>query len=492
MSSTLQAQTQALDNILYKLRCYKDPQRIRRDALECISRYPSLLPQTAVPPSAAPNGTAVLRLAGTVPITYSGANYNIPVVVWLTESYPFGPPSVYVTPTADMVIKPRHKHVDSQGVVYLPYISSWNANTCNIISMVEVIIVVFSQDPPVRSTPPGHARPPVSSYPYAQPYQHKQSNSGNGYAGPQNAPNASYLGNNYPPSGNLNNSYPNYPTYNNPGTVTTPVQPSVAGSFGSVLPQGYGSYPPGNIAPNYPQDNKNPPYNGHNSYSNASPYPNSQGSYHPGNMTNSQGNFAGNQPVYNQSNSSYPTNGSQGLNYYAGSSPPPTKSESGNKRDTLDKLTMKTQGRLHEFYSQTTKEIDSLMLGSEEDTSGFEQRRRAHFDKMNEMDNEINTLSKRFEEVDKWLVANEHTQGIDIDVITEPQDSLTRQLLDHVAEDSALEDLMYNMEKSLHRGTIDIDTCLKQLRLLAADQCNKRAMIKKIHEVRRNAPPGGR
>lgn len=37
----------------------------------------------------------------------------------------------------------------------------------------------------------------------------------------------------------------------------------------------------------------------------------------------------------------------------------------------------------------------------------------------------------------------------------------------------------------IDQGAIDLESCLKVLRQLAAEQCNKRALIKKIHEARR-------
>lgn len=68
--------------------------------------------QHALPPCR----TLELLLAeGTVPMYYQGVKYNIPVAVWLPERYPLAPPLVYVVPTPDMVIKPRHTFVDASG-----------------------------------------------------------------------------------------------------------------------------------------------------------------------------------------------------------------------------------------------------------------------------------------------------------------------------------------------------------------------------------------
>ena len=93
----------------------------------------------------------LLVFSGTIPISYGGAQYNIPITMWIVDSYPFAPPQCFVTPTADMIITPKHKHVDSQGMCYFPYISSWNPNACNLVDLVGVMCKAFSETPPVRA-----------------------------------------------------------------------------------------------------------------------------------------------------------------------------------------------------------------------------------------------------------------------------------------------------------------------------------------------------
>jgi hypothetical protein len=68
----------------------------------------------------------IMSLSGTIPIMYNGAQYNIPITVWIPEPYPYKPPVSLVTPVGNMIIKSKHQHVDSAGIVYLPYISAWN------------------------------------------------------------------------------------------------------------------------------------------------------------------------------------------------------------------------------------------------------------------------------------------------------------------------------------------------------------------------------
>ncbi|CAL8260461.1 unnamed protein product [Merluccius merluccius] len=52
-------------------------------------------------------------------------SYNIPVCVWLDDSYPLTAPLCYVKPTPEMMTI-RGKHVDSNGEVTLPYLQEWN------------------------------------------------------------------------------------------------------------------------------------------------------------------------------------------------------------------------------------------------------------------------------------------------------------------------------------------------------------------------------
>ena len=124
----------------------------------------------------------MLVLHGTVPIFFTGTQYNIPVEIYITEDYPRSPPQIYVRPTpsecpsavavnttinliftllSDMIIKPNHKQVDTQGLVYLPYLHGWNPSSSSLVDMVTALCQVFGEDPPVyaksKQTAPAHA-----------------------------------------------------------------------------------------------------------------------------------------------------------------------------------------------------------------------------------------------------------------------------------------------------------------------------------------------
>ncbi|XP_015272778.1 PREDICTED: tumor susceptibility gene 101 protein [Gekko japonicus] len=139
----------------------------------------------------------LMSLTGTIPVIYRGNTYNIPICLWLLDTYPFNPPICFVKPTSSMTIK-TGKHVDANGKIYLPYLHEWKHPQSDLIGLIQVMIVVFGEEPPVFS------RPTISaSYP---PYQ---------ATGP---PNTSYMPgmpsgmSPYPPGPPPNSSvYPGYP-----------------------------------------------------------------------------------------------------------------------------------------------------------------------------------------------------------------------------------------------------------------------------------------
>ena len=99
-------------------------------------------------------------LGGTVPISYSGAAYNIPVEIFLVETFPTAPPLIYVRPTADMIIKPNHGNVHPDGLLFVPYLHSWNLQTHNLVGLVQEMRAVFTREPPCFAKPVGQQPPP--------------------------------------------------------------------------------------------------------------------------------------------------------------------------------------------------------------------------------------------------------------------------------------------------------------------------------------------
>ena len=111
----------------------------------------------------------VLLLRGTIPMQYKGIMYHLPIDLYLPPSYPKIGPTVYVRPVASMCIKPNHKHVGLDGMVYLPYLAEWNASTTisttiataassstrgsNLIELVIWMSRLFGEEPPCFAKP---------------------------------------------------------------------------------------------------------------------------------------------------------------------------------------------------------------------------------------------------------------------------------------------------------------------------------------------------
>ncbi|GFP86371.1 protein elc [Phtheirospermum japonicum] len=84
-------------------------------------------------------------------MSFQGVTYNIPVIIWLMESYPRHAPLVFVNPTRDMIIKRPHPFVSPNGVVSIPYIHSWVFPASNLVELVRNLSHFFARDPPLYS-----------------------------------------------------------------------------------------------------------------------------------------------------------------------------------------------------------------------------------------------------------------------------------------------------------------------------------------------------
>ena len=103
----------------------------------------------------------MIKMTGTIPITYAQRTYNIPVTLWISERYPQQPPIAYVTPTQDMIIKDNHASVDASGYVHTPSFARWHQES-ELLEVVNDMVQVFGQDPPLFAKV---RQRPVTQYP---------------------------------------------------------------------------------------------------------------------------------------------------------------------------------------------------------------------------------------------------------------------------------------------------------------------------------------
>ena len=124
-----------LDILLNQIR-YEHRPRVREDVEALLQDVRSLQPVLGTLIGNDGSESRMVLLSGTIPIYFQAQQYNIPVDLFLPESYPRVVPKLYVRPTANMIVHPNHPHVDKEGLVYLPYLSDWHqhavAGTLNV------------------------------------------------------------------------------------------------------------------------------------------------------------------------------------------------------------------------------------------------------------------------------------------------------------------------------------------------------------------------
>ncbi|KAF1383136.1 hypothetical protein PFLUV_G00128170 [Perca fluviatilis] len=103
----------------------------------------------------------LLYLAGTLPVSYDGSDYNIPVCIWLHETHPASRPRCFVCPSVSMVINPSCCCVDAAGNVSLDALSTWTQGVSNLLLLVSEMRLVFQKDPPLYAISPANATHPA-------------------------------------------------------------------------------------------------------------------------------------------------------------------------------------------------------------------------------------------------------------------------------------------------------------------------------------------
>lgn len=151
----------------------------------------------------------LIFLSGTIPVPYKGANYNIPISIWVLDTHPYHAPLVFVCPTHDMQIRVS-RHVDHTGKVYLPYLHEWNHANSDLLGLIQICIITFGEQPPVFAKP-ATSQPQMTQMPYPPPPQQQQQTP---YPPTANAGYPGYPQSSQPP--------PPYPGYQPPGYPPTP------------------------------------------------------------------------------------------------------------------------------------------------------------------------------------------------------------------------------------------------------------------------------
>eukprot|EP01035_Chromulina_nebulosa_P033404 gene33404-44726_t len=139
-------------DILLNQVSYQNKKRVKEDAKRLTESYENLKPDVGSLIHNTGQQSKVLKFVGTIPIVFQTIKYNIPVELFLLEKYPYEPPKLYVRPTSNMTIKSNHKHVDMEGLVFLPYLHDWKLES-NLVSLISFACKAFSAEPPLFAKP---------------------------------------------------------------------------------------------------------------------------------------------------------------------------------------------------------------------------------------------------------------------------------------------------------------------------------------------------
>lgn len=330
------------------------------------------------------NGTEamLLVLGGTVAINYQGRQYNIPVEVYVSEPYPDAPPRCYVRPTKDMDIKVGHRHVDRDGLVYLPYLHEWNPRSHNLTELCAAMSSVFGMDPPVYAVRKG--------------------------------------------------SPPRQPTYPTAGAMGYPGQQAGGG--------GSGRYP----SPGMQQQPPPPAYE----------------------------SVAG---------------GGSGVSMTPGNQQAQAEAR---RREAVQQVLSKTQRSLLEFYGKVTAELteeqdkEAKLQGNRREVVASVARLKTMKEQVEER---IKLLTEKDAALDKWVATQADKPEVHVDQLVEANDPPSRQMLELVATNAAIEDALYHLDKALANSSVDLLTFLKKVRELSREQFMAVAHVNKIYRAQQAA-----
>eukprot|EP00466_Bigelowiella_natans_P014429 jgi/Bigna1/85290/estExt_fgenesh1_pg.C_30157 len=140
--------------------------------------------------------------------------------------------------------------------------------------------------------------------------------------------------------------------------------------------------------------------------------------------------------------------------------------------NTIERLSAQTEeiNRLIDYEFKLKQNKLTLARGKAE----MEHEKKLLETSIAAMDTQNKTLNT-------WISENKN-KDVDVDAAIDGRDTWSKQILDEVAKDSAIEDALYALDKALEDGRITLDVFLKQVRRLSKQQFQHRALTHKIME----------
>lgn len=407
---------------------YRNAEACKRDILAALHHYRGLQPKQQKYVFNDGRSRDLLVLEGTIPVPYKGSSYNIPLSIFVLDTHPTHAPICYVRPTTEMQIKVS-ENVDRNGKVYMPYLHEWSSTQSDLLGLIQICIITFSDKPPVfasRTPQP----PPVPQPPQMQQY-------GYGAAQHQQPP--------YPPTGGAT-PYPPVPPTN------TPYPP----------PGGGGAYPP------YPTSNMNP----------ITPYP---PAYPP---TGTSGYTPYPPPSSSQPNRNENNTGTITSEHIKASLR--SAVEDKVRRALADEYATKqvevaSLCKIKDELNNSQNRLKSSLAQIDKDNTELTNLCESLKDEHNTLVKALEKLeATASEEDDDWCSKKGTSGRVDEAIYTVAP--LHKQIVDAYAEDLALADAIYYLGEALRRGIVDCDVFLKQSRNLSRKQFFLRATMQKARE----------
>jgi len=161
-------------------------------------------------------------------------------------------------------------------------------------------------------------------------------------------------------------------------------------------------------------------------------------------------------------------------------------SEQAHKGQLIKTITERFTDNYVKYSKKTVEDIESSMktqtqLSDRKDQIQFTLQKGS--DQLQKLDDFMGQCYICHKELAKFEASYNENQDVDIDDTVVPEDPLSKQLFNLIAEDSAIEDVVYHLEKALAENIIDLESFLKETRTLARQQFFVRATAKKVKSL---------
>eukprot|EP00742_Colponemidia_sp_Colp-10_P007268 GILJ01007813.1.p1 GENE.GILJ01007813.1~~GILJ01007813.1.p1 ORF type:complete len:371 (+),score=70.74 GILJ01007813.1:59-1171(+) len=155
------------------------------------------------------------------------------------------------------------------------------------------------------------------------------------------------------------------------------------------------------------------------------------------------------------------------------------------KKQAVENVTSKGQARMAETFRELTEEIDLLFdaqAALANSQSNLSQGLSALAQEKIALEDKLKQLETADVDLDAWVArhADSTPDKATVESLVETKDIYSKQLVDLVSEEAAIEDVLFHLSQALDRGCMDLDTFLKYVRELSRKQFLQRVLRNKI------------